>query len=198
MCHGSAGSFSISRRQWLVVSECVRASKGFIWPGESFSVPLGTSLLDHLQYEGHRSLQSLSSLESHPSVCVSSCQLHYYLIIGCTTAYLHSFSSFILASVSAPAPWSGWNCIRFSALAIISKVPIANPCENPWFSHLRILGESLRKSICESLRILAKACETMNCESLRRLAKHCETIFANLCESLRKPAKSYLRKLAKP
>ena len=80
----------------------------------------------------------------------------------------------------------------------ISKVPIANPCENQWFSHLRILGEWLRKSICESLRILAKACETMNCESLRKLAKHCETIFANLRESLRKPAKSYLRKLAKP
>ena len=82
----------------------------------------------------------------------------------------------------------------------ISKLPIANPCEKPCFWHLRILGESLRKSICESLqilariRILAKACETMNCKSLRntakpylricaKLAKACEITFANPCET---------------
>ena len=61
--------------------------------------------------------------------------------------------------------------------------------------------ESLRKTMIFALanpwRILAKACETIDCESLRILAKRCETIFANSRESLRKPAKSYLRNLAK-
>ena len=60
--------------------------------------------------------------------------------------------------------------------------------------------ESLRKTMIFALanpwRILAKACETIDCESLRILAKRCETIFANSRESLRKPAKSYLRNLS--
>ena len=68
-------------------------------------------------------------------------------------------------------------------------MPITNPCEKPWFSHLRILEESLRKSICESLRKLAKACK-----SLRKLAK---PWIAKNCESLRNTAKPYLRICAK-
>ena len=39
---------------------------------------------------------------------------------------------------------------------------------------------------------------TINCESLRNIAKHCESTFEDLRERLRKLAKSYLRKLAKP
>ena len=74
---------------------------------------------------------------------------------------------------------------------LISKVPIANPCEKSWFSHLQILAKV-------HLQKIAKACETINCERLWNIAKRCDTIFANLRESLRKPAKSYLRKLAKP
>ena len=72
---------------------------------------------------------------------------------------------------------------RLGCAVSSAKCPLRILAKNQDF-----VGESLRKSICESLRILAKACETMNCESLRKLAKYCESVFANLlevCESRR-------------
>ena len=61
--------------------------------------------------------------------------------------------------------------------------------------------ESAFANPCELETCKLKACEkreTRNCKSLRNIAKRCKTIPANLRESLRKPAKSNLRKLAKP
>ena len=82
----------------------------------------------------------------------------------------------------------------------ISKawVPIANPCEKVRKNRDFRTFESLRKSICKSLRDFAKAYETINCESLRNIEKHCETVFANLRESLRKPAKYICESLLNP
>ena len=82
----------------------------------------------------------------------------------------------------------------------ISKawVPIANPCEKVRKNRDFRTFESLRKSICKSLRDFAKAYETINCESLRNIEKHCETVFANLHESLRKPAKYICESLLHP
>ena len=69
-------------------------------------------------------------------------------------------------------------------------------CEKPWFLHLQNLAKI-------DLWNLAKLCKTMQNYKLWNLATYCETwetwtIFAKLCKSLRKPAKSYLQKLAKP
>ena len=49
-----------------------------------------------------------------------------------------------------------------------------------------------------NLRNLAKLCETMRNYKLRNLVKYCETLQNHIRESVRKLAKSYLRKLAKP
>ena len=82
----------------------------------------------------------------------------------------------------------------------IRKVPIANPCEKPWFLHLRILAKVHLRILAEAcrslrnhkLRKLAKACESLRntvallnhiCEFARKHPKACEIIFARACET---------------
>ena len=91
--------------------------------------------------------------------------------------------------------WPGFELCLQVGYAIqkhISKLPIAKPCKQPWFSHLQTLIFALAKP-CENQ--FAKLCKTMlnsklqTSETLRNIAKHFETIFqigkcAKACESL--------------
>ena len=113
---------------------------------------------------------------------------------------------------------AGWHCVRVwvcrarqrhlthqqHSLAVAKTRPALHQqsahCKilqknQPWFSEV-CSRKSLRKSICKTL---------LNYK-LRKLVKYCKTLrnhICELCESLRKPAKSYLQnlqqqKLAKP